>query len=167
MGLIASYMMVDEPTLSKFLKSDIEAVADDIFDMEEQDTADFMDIDKSWDGLHFILTGKPASAPIEGNALSEAVVGVRMFDEEGEEFIAYTPHSRLPEIVKALEAVDIEGLKLKFSPLALHQNDVYPTIWEDDDKEGLFSYLIDGYKALLALYKEAVEKNMNIVVSIL
>ena len=167
MGMIASYMMIDEPTLNKFLGSDIEDVADEIFEMEEEDAAELIDIDKSWDGLHFILTGKSATEPIEGDALSEAIAGMKMFDEESEEFIAYTTHNRLQEIVKALEAVDTEKLKQEFNPSTLLKNDVYPNIWKDEDKDGLFDYLIDGYKAILSLYKEAVSKNMNIVVSIL
>ncbi len=167
MGMIASYMMVDEPTLNKFMELDVEDVADHIFDMEEEGSAELTDIDKSWDGLHFILTGKSASEPIEGDALSEAIAGVEMFDEKGEEFIAYIPHSRLKEIVKALESVDVEKLKKEFNPAALNENEIYPTIWEDEDKDGLFDYLIDGYNAILALYKDAVGKNMNIVVSIL
>ena len=167
MGMIASYMMVNDSTLSHFLELDIENITDEIFDLEEQEATELIDIDKSWDGLHFILTGKPASSPIEGDTLSEAVVGVKMFDEEGEDFIAYIPHSRIAAIVEALETVSLEALRQTFNPNALHKNEVYPTIWEDEDKDSLFGYLADGHNAILAFYKEAIAKNMNIVVSIL
>lgn len=161
-------MMVDDKTLNDLLRLGGEDLSEAIFDLEEEGELDATEIDKSWDGLHFILTGQSATEPIEGNRLSEAVVGVQLFSGDGDsDFISYTERSVLGEIVAALEAVDVEKLKQNFNPSALAKADLYPDIWEQEEKGELFDYLEDGYKSLLVFYKEALASNMNVVVSIL
>lgn len=77
MGMQAVYMLADKATMDKL--SD-DALFENIEDYGDEETTETCDIDKMWDGLHFLLTGASAENPIEGNPLSEAVVGEKAFD---------------------------------------------------------------------------------------
>ena len=75
---------------------------DDVEEAQENENLEICDIDKMWDALHFLLTGKSASEPIEDNLISEAIVG--QFNISGEEiFISGTKTDRVKEIAKALQ----------------------------------------------------------------
>ena len=52
---------------------------DDVEEAQENENLEICDIDKMWDALHFLLTGKSASEPIEDNLISEAIVGSLIF----------------------------------------------------------------------------------------
>ena len=164
MGLLANYMMVDSDTLNEMMNSNNEEL---MKKLEESDN-EVYDMDKLWDGLHFLLTGVSAGVPIEGNQLSEAVVGVSAFieDDEDADFIAYSKIDELPDIISALEKVEFEKLKSKFDPAEFQKANIYPNIWDDEEKDSLFEELKAEYNGLLEFYRVAVKKNRNVIVSI-
>lgn len=82
--MLAQYMAVDNKILNKMLEMDNEKIIDEIEDLSEDEKCDICDIDKMWDALHFLLTGKPAAEAIKDNKLSEAIVGTSVFDTEDE-----------------------------------------------------------------------------------
>ena len=69
MGMIANYQSTTDTELEKFM------CLDDVEEAQENENLEICDIDKMWDALHFLLTGKSASEPIEDNLISEAIVG--------------------------------------------------------------------------------------------
>ena len=77
MGMIANYQSTTDTELEKFM------CLDDVEEAQENENLEICDIDKMWDALHFLLTGKSASEPIEDNLISEAIVG--QFNISGEE----------------------------------------------------------------------------------
>lgn len=79
MGLIANYQSTTDIELEKFM------CLDDVEEAQENENLEICDIDKTWDALHFLLTGKSANEPIEDNLISEAIVG--QFNISGEEII--------------------------------------------------------------------------------
>lgn len=109
-----------------------------------------------------------ASQPIEGDRLSEAIVGVNVFNSEDEnaDFISYTMIDDLPEIIAALKKVDIENLRIKFNLSKFRKAEIYPNIWIDKEKNNLFDELVEAYKHILSFYEKALKRNANIVVSI-
>lgn len=85
MGMIANYQSTTDIELEKFM------CLDDVEDAQENVNLEICDIDKTWDALHFLLTGKSAGEPIEDNLISEAIVGqFNISGEEIEEFISGT-----------------------------------------------------------------------------
>ena len=123
-------------------------------------------IDKLWDGLHFLLTNVSASEPIEGDKLSEAIVGVHVFDTNDDDFIACIENDELPEIVQALENVNAKELEHKFDPNIFKKKKIYPNIWDKDKKDELFAELINEYNGLLNFYKKALDKKAHIIYSV-
>jgi hypothetical protein len=168
MGMIAQYLMVDEETLESLKDLGVEELSDQLFDIEDSDKFEVIDIDKIWDGLHCLLTGVSACEPIEGNKLSEAIVGVHNFVIEGDEsdFIAYTENKELPEIVAAIEKVDITTLQSNFDPKFFEKQEIYPNIWKEDKQE-LLEEMTSALYEVLAFYKRAIDSKHHVIVSIL
>ena len=164
MGFIANYMMIDEPTLERFMKLDGDGLTDAIDELEEEDSNDIYCMDKLWDGLHFLLTGVTASEPIENNKLSEAIVGVHVFDVE--DFVACTEFDELPDIVSELEKVDMEHLLNNVDYSQFKKNEIYPNIWNNKEKEHLSQELRQEWEGILDFYKKAIEKKAHVIVSI-
>jgi len=162
MGMIACYTMINDSELEKLYNAKSEEILEQIENLTE--THEILDIDKMWDGLHFLLTGVSASTPFEDDPISETIVGVVNLNED--DFIAYTRHEELTEINDTLDAIDFEKLRANFQPLQFKDAEIYPNIWEDTEKDQLFDELKNAFDNLRVFYKQAELENMNIVVSI-
>ena len=91
MGMIANYQSINDVTFKRFSKialqedpdkliAEIEVLQDQVEDDE------LLDIDKMWDAIHFLLTGNDTSEPIDGDPLSQSIVGKIVFSNT--DFIA-------------------------------------------------------------------------------
>lgn len=167
MSFIANYMMVNDDFLDSLFGLDNEALLEKVNELEEAGTELYC-MNKLWDGLHFLLTGTTASSPVEGDELSEAVVGIEAFNEDDEEadFIASTESSQLADIIEAMQDVDIEKLAESADFSAFREENIYPDIWHDEDATPLKQELVQEFNNLLAFYKKAEKENANILVSI-
>lgn len=164
MGMLGIYMMVDQETLDDLKKLDSDDLIEKLDELEE--TNEIYDIDKLWDGLHFLLTGVSANSPVEGNKLSEAIVGINVFETDDDYFIGYTEKDELPGIYSAMKSVNIKELEEKFDPRILEKKKIYPNIWDAGKKEELFKELINEYHDLLDFYNMALKKGMHVIFSI-
>ncbi len=164
MGLIANYMMIDEETLDDLMKFESDELVEEINNLEELEVHELYCMDKLWDGLHFLLTDVSASEPIEGNPLSEAVIGVHVFDSE--DFVGCTEYTELSNIITALKAVDLEKLKAKFDPTEFDRAEIYPKTWTPENKDSLWNELLDGFNGVLKFYQQAESKKQHVIISI-
>lgn len=165
MGMIACYQMATAEQIGMLQGMD----AEDLFETVEelQEDADVLDIDKMWDGLHFLLTSASAAEPIKNNALSEAIVGKdAFFEEEDVEFIAYTMPEHVKEVVKTLETFDIVKAIEQYDPKQFAEAGIYPNIWMHEDRESIQEELLTVFGEMTAFYKKVAEQNMGILVSI-
>lgn len=168
MGILGQYMMINEQTLKSLVDLENDDLVDALEELNESKENELYDIDKMWDGLHFLLTGISASQPIDGDKISDAIVGVKIFNSEDEDadFISYTLVGDLPKIVSALKNVDIEKLRLNFDLSKFRKAEIYPNIWREEEKDSLFNELVQEYKNILRFYEKALERNTHVVVSI-
>ena len=159
MGMIANYQYLSDNELSQIKRyscqeEDLLDIVDD--DPEGNDT--LIDIDKMWDALLFVMTGFSSSEFMDDDPLREAVLGVTPL-ENVSEYIAYTEHSKITEIVQALENVDMDKALADFSMEACKKADLYPDIWDyldeeeeiKDDIRTCFVKMKDFYKKILVL----------------
>lgn len=165
MGMIANYQPITNDELEELKKQD--DLYEYVEDLQDDENLDICDIDKMWDALHFLLTGKPSCMPIENDLLSEAIVGQFTVSEEDEEFISYTQADRVMEIAEALKKVDIEKYISKFNMNEYSKNDIYPNIWghkgeEDEIKDDLRGY----FASLENFYARTANKGCGVLVSI-
>ena len=159
MGMIANYQYLSDNELSQIKRyscqeEDLLDIVDD--DPEGNDT--LIDIDKMWDALLFVMTGFSSSEFMDDDPLREAVLGVTPL-ENVSEYIAYTEHSKIAEIVQALENFDMDRALADFSMEACKKADLYPDIWDyleeekeiKDDIRTCFVKMKDFYKKILTL----------------
>ena len=161
MGMIANYQSTTDTELEKFM------CLDDVEEAQENENLEICDIDKMWDALHFLLTGKSASEPIEDNLISEAIVGqFNISGEEIEEFISGTKTDRVKEIAKALQELNFETYIDKFDMSAFSQNDIYPDIWEYEEADKIKDDLRSSFESLKKFYEKMAEQERAVLVSI-
>lgn len=159
MGMIANYQYLSDNELSQIKRYSCQE--EDLLDLvedypEENDT--LIDIDKMWDALLFVMTGFSSSEFMDDDPLREAVLGVTSL-ENVSEYIAYTEHSKMAEIVQALENFDMDRALANFSMEACKKADLYPDIWDyldeeeeiKDDIRTCFVKMKDFYKKILTL----------------
>lgn len=160
MGMIANYQPTTDIELEKI------TCLDDVEELQESEDIEICDIDKMWDALHFLLTGKSASEPIEDNLISEAIVG--QFNISGEEiFISGTKTDRVKEIAKALQELNFETYIDKFDMSMFRQNDIYPDIWEyEEEADEIKDELRTSFESLKKFYEKMAEQERAVLVSI-
>ena len=167
MGLIANYQYLSDENLKAMKNFDGEE--DELHeDVEEwnEEAEILLDIDKMWDILHFVLTGVSGTEPIWDDPLSEAVVGVASL-EEISEFTAYTEKERVEDILSALESFDIVGALHNLDMETCKKAELYPDIWEHDlDFEGIKKEVHKCFEDLIDFYKQILEINGNVLVTI-
>jgi uncharacterized protein DUF1877 len=106
------------------------------------------DLDKSWHGIHYLLTG---SADESGTPLQFLVAGGT---DVGDEDVGYGPprvftSAETRTIAAALTAVTDEDLRSRFDPEAMMRAEIYPEIWDRDPKDDdTLGYLLE-YVAIL------------------
>ncbi len=123
--------------------------------------ADNVSLEKSWHGLHYLLTGDAW----EGQGpLAFLLAGGEHLDGDEEAPRWFTPEET-SKIHQALSGISDEALWSRFDRDELERLEIYPGIWdepEDDLKEEYLGYF-QGLKQVLAV---AVQSRRGIVVSI-
>ena len=159
MGMIANYQYLSDNELRQIMRDfrKEEELLDLVEDYPEGNDT-LIDIDKMWDALLFVMTGFSSSEFMDDSPLREAVLGVTPL-ENVSEYIAYTEHSKIAEIVQALENFDMDRALADFSMEACKKADLYPDIWDyleeeeeiKDDIRTCFVKMKDFYKKILTL----------------
>lgn len=162
MGMYANY----QPIADRDLEKDFSL--DDVENLQENENSEICDIDKMWDALHFLLTGRSAEDPIEGNLISEAIVGQQnLSGEDGDEWIAGTKADRVKEIARALQEIDFETYLERFDRSAFSRNRIYPDIWEYEEEEAeIKEDLQISFETLKAFYEKMAARGSAVLVSI-
>lgn len=159
MGMLAVYAGVPSGLADRL--GDVEP--DDAVEYVEsvlEDGAPSVDIDKAWDGLHYLLTGVSASEPIEDDALSEAVVGVYAF--ESDDLVGVTPTDDLARILEALDAVDIDALLRAADFTAFTAAQIYPESWSQQQTD----WLRDAFTQIVDIHRLCAADGLDLLVSI-
>jgi Domain of unknown function (DUF1877) len=137
--------VLDDPTLiDGLLYGDLE---DEDAEMPEPQ----LDIDKSWHGIHYLLTG---SAWEVGEGAGAAILGGDPIGEDN----GYGPARLLPPdavqaVAAGLQGLDPETLRTRFDPEAMEQADLYPAIWSESDV--FDTYLLPYFAELSRFYQAA------------
>ncbi|MBL7719484.1 MAG: YfbM family protein [Flavipsychrobacter sp.] len=159
MGMTHSFLRVSPAELEEYL-ADAAALEQRVFN-DEGDDPRLVYIDKAWDGLIFLLTGKgftESDAPLMNVFFS----GVT-FDEEQD--LGYGPaHYSTPGEVKELHLLlselSNEEVAGKYDPQKMTELDIYPGGWENEE---LKEYLIDYFRSVKEVYALAAENGEAII----
>lgn len=169
MGQNSVYIAIEDSSLDVLWQLDDESFRDRVFEIEEDESFPRLDIAKIWDALHCTLTGVSASMPIEGNKLSEAIVGVhpKDFDDEDDSvFVSVIDHEEINEILLALEEFDSEKLSRSIDPEAWKRQKIYPQgIW-NDDTASLVEEMNTELCSIRAFFRESMNARKHVLVTI-
>lgn len=164
MGLQAVYFAVPQSVIADLTAMTDEQIEDAVEHLEEaEDGCASADLDKMWDGLHFLLTGVPGSEPITEDPLSEAIIGIDNVCEEP--FVTVTSAAESSRLLAALRAVDIKHMLHQADFASFQKAQVYPAIWEEDPEQ-LRAELGQAYTDLVDFYRLVVEADCGVVVTI-
>ena len=167
MGLIANYSCLSDANLKelKAMGSEEEEILESVEEWNDDDEL-LLDIDKMWDVLHFVLTGVSADHRIDDNPLSQAVLGV-MSIEDLSEYMAYTEHSQIADIVAALEQFDMDQALESFDMTACKEAELYPNIWDyDEEEEEIKDEILHDFEQMKLFYKKVLDTKGHAVVTI-
>jgi Domain of unknown function (DUF1877) len=124
--------------------------------------AESFDVDKAWQGIHFLLTG----SDWEGDGLAAFILhGGREIDED----LGYGPphgfnSTEVKEIVQTLDQLNLEELYAKADPKTFAANEIYPSIWDSEPKEQSIGYVMDNLKSLKEFLGKAAQSNRALIV---
>ena len=161
MGMVANLLRVTRKELEEYLK-DSSLLENRIYDDErEDDDPNLTDVDKSWDGIIFLLTGQ--NFENSDHPLTKVFFSGQIIDEEQD--LGYGPGQYLtPEQVKELNdtisKISVTELSKKYDPKKMTLLEVYPTPWEDND---MVNYLTDYFKTIQDVYAEATKNDEAII----
>ena len=167
MGLIANYSCLSDVNLKelKTMGSEEEEILESVEEWNDDDEL-LLDIDKMWDVLHFVLTGVSANHRIDDNPLSQAVLGVTSI-EDLSDYMAYTEHSQIADIVAALEQFDMDQALESFDMTACKEAELYPNIWDyDEEEEEIIDEILHDFEQMKVFYKKVLEAKGHVLVSI-
>lgn len=167
MGMIANYQYLSDNELSQIKRYSRQE--EDLLDLVEdypEGNDTLIDIDKMWDALLFVMTGFSSSEFMDDSPLREAVLGVTPL-ENVSEYIAYTEHSKIAEIVQALENFDMARALADFSMEACKNADLYPDIWDYlDEEEEIKDDIRTCFVKMKNFYKNILTLKRNVLVTI-
>ena len=123
-----------------------------------------VDIDKTWDGIVFLLTGNALSEGAHQHPLARVLFSGQLVDEDQD--LGYGPaHYLQPDEVAELQpqlaALTATELQSRFNPAKMTELGIYPGIW--DEGAEAFDYLLQGFTTVQEHYAEAAQRGEGMV----
>ena len=134
MSMIGNLLRVNKAQLSEYLQ-DSSLLLDNIYQEEtEEGNPNLEDIDKSWNGIIFLLTGQNIDDSV--HPLTSVLFSGQLIDESQD--VGYGPaHYLMPEQVKELNdqisIISAQELIKRYDAKKMAVLNIYPDIWNDED----------------------------------
>jgi hypothetical protein len=162
MGMVFNYYRLSQNELDTYLKES--SLLEDKLSNDNDynyDNPDYLYIDKSWDGILYLLTGNG----FENNThpLSRVFFTDQIIDENQD--LGYGPGMYLnPEQVydlsRQLSLLTDSEVACKFDAKDMLLKNVYPDIWED---ETTLEYLMEYFSQVRTFFKVASENSQAMI----
>ena len=165
----AAYLLIDVNRIKDWQSWSEDRLIDALNAEESRRPDNVLYIDDSWDILHYLLCERTTAQPIEGNALSEAIVGVNWFEED-DEAAAFIAFSMPPDIVRihdAIRKIRAEELPVALDYQSLKDAGVYQADWVNQEPEWASETVMHDFADLQRLYSRALAEKSAMVVSFL
>ena len=119
-------------------------------------------LEKSWHGLHYLLTGEVWEG--DGSLAFLLAGGENVGDDEESPLRWFSPQEAA-EIHRALSAVSNDQLWSRFDAEQLEQQEIYPGIWDEDEEELKEEYLM-YFEQLKQVVAAAADSGQGLLVTI-
>lgn len=157
--MIFNYLRVTPAELNSYLE-DSGLLENRVYE-NEGDDPNLVDIDKSWEGILFLLTGQNlenATAP-----LTRVLLSGQELDPEQD--MGYGPaHYLTPEQVRELNteiaAISVEELHKRYDPAKMKALEIYPNVWENEEE---VHYLTEYFADIQTVFATAAKNGEAII----
>ena len=164
--MISNFLRVSEKELGNYLNNSA-LLEDKIYNetINIEDDANYLDIDKSWGGIFYVLTGCSLEEMVQAEEpFSWIIFGDERIDEDQD--LGYGPAGYLTavqvkDISKELNKTSTEDFKARFNPDDMTEKSVYPEIWNEGDEA--LEYLTINFEKLKELYNQAAINNQAVI----
>ena len=161
MSMIGNLLRVTKTELEEYLK-DSSLLESRIYNDESDDEdTSLVDIDKSWDGIIFLLTGENFANT--NHPLAKVLFSGQVIDEEQD--LGYGPGQYLTaeqvkELNEQISKISIDELGKKYDAKKMTELEVYPNIWGSAVEK---FYLMDYFQTIQEVYAEASKNDEAII----
>lgn len=135
--MIANYLLVDEEIINGIISGKYN-VLDILYNTEHSDD-DYLDIDKSWHAIHYILCGQSWEGELP---YFNTVLGGTIINDEDVGYgpVRYLKPIEIKEVHEAIKYITEDEFKNKFDCKELAEKDIYPQFDSNDDADYVWSY---------------------------
>lgn len=155
MGMIGNLLRVTNTELEAYLE-DSSLLEDKLYADEINEDEKFADIDKTWDGIIFLLTGQ--SLDTAEHHLTRILFSGQIIDEDQDLGLGpahYLTPKEVVELNNEISKITVADLKQNFNPEKMNELEVYPSIWNEGDDA--FEYLVEGFESVQHIFAEAAK----------
>jgi hypothetical protein len=164
MGMIGNYLRVTKDELQSYL-SDSNLLNNRIYDHENQNDKNLIDVDKSWEGLFFLLTGKSLATFEEASTpLLWILIPPQEIDSDqdmGYGPATYTTIEQTKELNNALNTISIDEIRDKYNGNLMMEMGIYPEAWDNDES---LEYLVESFNTVKDFYNKAAADNQAVII---
>ena len=155
---------VSSETLADFIAGKLDP--DELFDLNSADSKSSqdseLDLDKSWHGIHFLLSGMDWE--VRDVKTSAILGGTEHGDEFGYGPVRYLAVEQVQTIAKELQVVRMEQLQTEYDPARMSELEIYPDIWDDEIAK---KYLLDYFAKLVQFYSNASNRKLAVLIAVI
>ncbi|MEN9359340.1 MAG: hypothetical protein RL095_875 [Verrucomicrobiota bacterium] len=117
-------------------------------------------IDKAWDGVHFLLTGKSTKESVDDTHPLAFMLRGTSFKRQ--DIAALLSVEEVQEIHKAFIDIDPERLYELADPADFKAKDLYPSIW-DEPKEECIGYVTNALVEVKSFFEHAAGRRQAVI----
>lgn len=118
-----------------------------------------LDLDKSWHGIHYLLTGEVGDTD---SALSFLLTGTEIGEDIGYGPARAFHAAQVRAIQTVLQPLTPETLRAHYNPADMNEQGIYPDIWDKGDEP--LEYLLENYATLKSFIDECVAKDRGLII---
>ena len=132
---------------------------------------DEYDMDKMWDAMCKMLTGKNFKQRLKAGDIfssnepfSWAIFGRSALNEELSEMISFSSATDVKEVARVMKNVDISALLAKINLKEFASSKTYPDIFGSESEfEDIKASLKEHFTGLLNFYQNAADKGLGVI----
>jgi len=164
MSMIGNYLRVTKEELEEYLAYSSK-LENRVYNESDPADKNLIDVDKSWEGLFFLLTGKSLSTADEAaTPLVWILTPPNEIDPEqdmGYGPATYTTIEQTKEISHALNKISGDELRAKYDGQLMMELGIYPEIWNGTES---LDYLIEYFNLVRNFYSKAAAQNQAVII---
>lgn len=166
MGMIGYYKLLDDKDYEKLSNGD--SLPNEYIDFSNDDSYDYLDIDKTWNAINYVLVGDLDGDNSE-NPFSKLIFGGQYIEDEEIPYGSFLINKKeVMDLRKNIDTVIEEDFRKNFSVKEMLEAGVYPVYEGDlDEEEEFFQYVYSAFYDIKRFFRRAEEEEKAILFCII